>query len=694
MDLPTYTNIWRIEKRLYKLYDFNLPVPLPMVTIGVFIGVFLPWVIFLRLVQVPFSSPWHVLYIVPPGLVTYLATRPVLEGKRLTELLLAQLRYLIEPRTWCRLTPVYEPERAKVTAVVWRRISHPPTSPTRHAAGRARAPDVETPRSIDRVPSLLADHPDPVPVRPAIAPPSTSPGPRPEADSPPAVRQPARMELAGTGPANAESVDVGSTGSQPVSAGPASAARGSTELRSEQPATAEQDTTRQGATQQGATQQGTQPIAVGPASSRQDSAAVNGAVRPEPPAEPPASPLTEPPTERPADSPADQSSASGLTGREPTEAHPQAGSETRSGGMPPARSAADAPPQRAAVQAQRAVAQMQGAIAPPARESASPEGVTGEPDGGSWPSWRRLGLVMRGGAHASGPVEHPAGDLSARIAAPLASTRRLVVLGCAGGAGQTTTALMLGHSLARHRRDRCLAVDANVGPRSLAQRCRMETPETLTSLLSRVDSIRGYLALRAYTSQTGSGLEVIASDEDAALLTSFRERDFAAAATLLGQYYTVSLFDPAEPIALRILPLADQLVLVAPAGDNAIPAVEGTLEWLRRHGYGGLASDAVLVINGVTKAGVAAAAREGASAAGRCRRAVQVPSDDRLHLGTTPSGTPVFGARNSARNGVRARGPVEPEALHRATREAYFELASSLVDGFSGVADDRQEVSR
>ena len=30
MDLPTYTNIWRIEKRLYKLYDFRLPMPLPV----------------------------------------------------------------------------------------------------------------------------------------------------------------------------------------------------------------------------------------------------------------------------------------------------------------------------------------------------------------------------------------------------------------------------------------------------------------------------------------------------------------------------------------------------------------------------------------------------------------------------------------------------------------------------------------
>ena len=34
MDLPTYTNIWRIEKRLYKLYDFRLPAPLPITWIA------------------------------------------------------------------------------------------------------------------------------------------------------------------------------------------------------------------------------------------------------------------------------------------------------------------------------------------------------------------------------------------------------------------------------------------------------------------------------------------------------------------------------------------------------------------------------------------------------------------------------------------------------------------------------------
>ncbi|TDB70875.1 conjugal transfer protein, partial [Actinomadura sp. KC216] len=120
MDLPTYTNIWRIEKRLYKLYDLRLPMPLPLVQIGVFLGVFVPWILMLRFAGIPFESPWHVLYIVPPGVLTWLATRPVIEGKRLTELLISQTRYLAEPRTWCRLTPIREPREVVIVARVWR----------------------------------------------------------------------------------------------------------------------------------------------------------------------------------------------------------------------------------------------------------------------------------------------------------------------------------------------------------------------------------------------------------------------------------------------------------------------------------------------------------------------------------------------------------------------------------------------
>ena len=121
MELPTYTNIWRIEKRLYKLYDFRLPMPLPLGQIAIFTAIAIPYVIVLTVLGLPFSHTSFWLYVLPPGLLAWLATRPVLENKRLPEIIGSQLRYLGEPRTWCRLAPLAEKDEIVVVARVWRR---------------------------------------------------------------------------------------------------------------------------------------------------------------------------------------------------------------------------------------------------------------------------------------------------------------------------------------------------------------------------------------------------------------------------------------------------------------------------------------------------------------------------------------------------------------------------------------------
>ena len=123
MDLPTYTNIWRIEKRLYKLYDFRLPMPLPVGQIAVFAAIAVPYVVILKMVGLPFSHTLLWLYILPPGALAWLVTRPVLEGKRLPELVVSQVRYLNEPRTWCRMAPLAERDEIVVIARVWRRVN-------------------------------------------------------------------------------------------------------------------------------------------------------------------------------------------------------------------------------------------------------------------------------------------------------------------------------------------------------------------------------------------------------------------------------------------------------------------------------------------------------------------------------------------------------------------------------------------
>src|ERR1700743_352873 len=119
VELPTYTNIWRIEKRLYKLYDFRLPMPLPINWIAVFAGITIPYIVLLIAIGLPFNHTLVWLYVLPPGVLTWLTTRPVIENKRLPELVESQARYLTEPRTWVRLTPLSEKDQMVLTARVW-----------------------------------------------------------------------------------------------------------------------------------------------------------------------------------------------------------------------------------------------------------------------------------------------------------------------------------------------------------------------------------------------------------------------------------------------------------------------------------------------------------------------------------------------------------------------------------------------
>ncbi|HKB30722.1 MAG TPA: conjugal transfer protein, partial [Streptosporangiaceae bacterium] len=151
MDLPTYTNIWRIEKRLYKIYDLRLPIPLPIGQIVVFVAITVPYVTALTLIGLPFDHRLFWLYILPPGVATWLATRPVLENKRLPELLTSQVRYLAEPRMWCRLMPAEEADEIVIVGRVWNR------APARQLASQTA--------------------PARPPARPAARPPARSPGP-------------------------------------------------------------------------------------------------------------------------------------------------------------------------------------------------------------------------------------------------------------------------------------------------------------------------------------------------------------------------------------------------------------------------------------------------------------------------------------------------------------------------------------
>ncbi|WP_084957322.1 conjugal transfer protein [Thermoactinospora rubra] len=878
MDLPTYTNIWRIEKRLYKLYDLRLPMPLPIVWIGVFVGVLAPWSFLLWLVGIDFEAPWHVLYLVPPGIVTWLSTRPVIEGKRLTELLQSQLRYIGEPRVWCRLAPSAEPETITFTARVWRAL---PPKPSRKALRAERAAQAVKPRESgeSRETRKAREARKAREVRPAVAAaaaavaqaPVTSGTVRPASGSrrgvPPALGVPvveqvavrpangsaserpsgeaARPETSGNETPRSDAARPDAAQTKPAAGRPsthetpvakpidtealrrlrklAASAQVEPSRPEPPPAAARSDAEDQARLQHRRGQPPRQvpsvrPVQAQPVWPSQEKPVTRpltqhapGDVRPlraVPDAPPPAA-ETQPPA-TPDAAPAPQPSASAGTAQDHTaeERAPDLAQERVAHGAPEhvaeaaerhapgtaqsaaeraeepapgvAQEASDADHERLATAAEPGtpVAQRGEAAGPmvqraeaaawvaqpaeaasvsarppvaegseanaakagetsgagedaehggtegpvtelkaprdeataaaragaPAGESAAEadqpapapapqadrpapvpapqadrrppvpgpragepkvrrvESVVGRDTSGGW---RRIAQVVVGNTNVRGDGSEID---EARTRAVFSGSRRIVVLGCTGGAGQSTTALMLGHTLAAHRDDRVLAVDASTGGQTLTSRIQAESPETLTSLLSGLDGVTGYLTMRAYTTRTPSGLEVVSADSDAGAEQRLADRTLLSdhrlgrLMGLLDRHYKLTVVDPAPALAARVLPYADQLVLVVPASEDGAEAVGMTYDWLDGHGCADLRRRAVMVVNGVSRRTMDDVEQAEAVARGRCRAIVRVPWEDELAAGGEP---------------------VEPERLRTAGRRAYLALAGVVVAGFA-----------
>jgi len=142
---------------------------------------------------------------------------------------------------------------------------------------------------------------------------------------------------------------------------------------------------------------------------------------------------------------------------------------------------------------------------------------------------------------------------------------------------------------------------------------------------------------------------------------------------MLDRHYKLILIDPAAAVAARVLPYADQLILVAPASADAPDAIAMTYDWLDGHGCTHLRRRAVLVVNGVSRRSLADVEQAESVASGRCRAIVRVPWDEEL----APGGTE----------------PLELGHLRTATRRAYVALAGVVASGL-GAERPRDRAAR
>ena len=282
--------------------------------------------------------------------------------------------------------------------------------------------------------------------------------------------------------------------------------------------------------------------------------------------------------------------------------------------------------------------------------------------------WRRGLYVVSRGRLNLGPsaAERREQAMIARIRTRVRSPRRIVVLSRKGGAGKTTTALMLGHTLAAHRGDRVVALDANPDAGSLVYRVHRESEETVTSLLAERDFVTRYTDIRSYTSQAESRLEVIASDDDPLISQALGDRDYHSAIELLTKHYSLIVVDTGTGIldsaVQGVIREADQIIVVMPPALDGARVAAATLDWLDRHGHHDLVENAVAVINAVRGTPRRLQLDEiERHFAGRCADVVRIPWDQALEAGAETT----------------------LEELRQATREAYLNLAESVAGGFS-----------
>ena len=203
------------------------------------------------------------------------------------------------------------------------------------------------------------------------------------------------------------------------------------------------------------------------------------------------------------------------------------------------------------------------------RRNPSVDRVLNGPSRPDDPSWRRRVKVAAGG-QGSGPRDRATMDRD-RARMPLPGPRRIAVLGCTSGAGQSVIAMMTGHTLAALRDVPVAALDLNPGDTSLA--ARIEPATSVTALLAG-QGPDPQAAAGAGRARPGGGgargrVDVIAGPPGTSGTRPLGAGDYERLGRLLDERYPLTLIDPAPAGLTRVLSLADQLVLVTPASPEA-----------------------------------------------------------------------------------------------------------------------------
>jgi hypothetical protein len=262
-------------------------------------------------------------------------------------------------------------------------------------------------------------------------------------------------------------------------------------------------------------------------------------------------------------------------------------------------------------------------------------------------------VTGNGAGHGPGARDQEAQDRN-RARLPVAEPRRILVLGCTSGAGQSVTTLMTASMLASLREHPVAAVDLHDGTLARYRAPAAWLEELLAGKPPQHIRPTRPDGLHPTPKPNPARLDVVASHEP------LRDGDEIKLAIQLNRHYPLTLLDPGAAALTRLLKVTEQLVVVVPANVDAAGALADTRDWLDNNGHAELAMQSVTVINGVSRRSLPDVESAESIARGRSRAIVRVPWDDML---------PVAAA--------------SPSTLRPQTRVAYTALAGVLVAGLA-----------
>src|SRR5690606_7647739 len=194
-------------------------------------------------------------------------------------------------------------------------------------------------------------------------------------------------------------------------------------------------------------------------------------------------------------------------------------------------------------------------------------------------------------------------ELLNRVRHPLQDCYRIAVLSLKGGVGKTTITATLGSTFGSARGDRVVAVDANPDRGTLSQKVPLQTRATVRDLLRDADRIQTYSDMRAYTSQSPSRLEVLASESDPAVSEAFSSDDYTRTLRVLERFYSLVLTDCGTGLIhsamSAVLANADVLIVISSGSVDGARSAAATLDWLDAHGHQDMVRNSIAVINAV-----------------------------------------------------------------------------------------------